>query len=166
MPRTNGRAERVVALVKDMIEKNCPLYATDLAALMCALNNRILTVSGAGSAAQRFYGREAHLGLPTLSPVISEEKRAEMMNAMRNHRTRYGKSLQTHNAVKYCIGQKVLVFSPKEGQFCDTGTIESWSPENDGLGPRDYSVRMESGSLRKVTNSWLSPLPGAENPQV
>ena len=49
----------------------------------------------------------------------------------------------------------MLVFSPKEGQFCDTGTIESWSPENDGLGPCDYNIRMELGSL-----------PGAENPQV
>ena len=60
----------------------------------------------------------------------------------------------------------MLVFNPKEGQFCDTGTVESWSPENDGLGPRDYYIRMESGSMRKVNSSWLSPLPGAENPQV
>ena len=141
------------------------MISTELDALICAMNNRVSSIIGAGSAAQRFYGWEIRLGLPSLGLPLSDEKRAQMQDAMQKHRTRYGKSLQTHNAVKYKIGQHVLVFSPKEKQFCDTGTVESWSPENDGLGSQDYNIRMESGSMCKVNSSWLSPLPGAENSQ-
>ena len=141
------------------------MISSELDALICEMNNRFSSISGAGSAAQRFYWREIRLGLPSLGLPLSDEKLARMQEAMQKHRTRYGKALKTHNAVKYKIGQHVLVFTPKEGQFCDTGTVETWSPENDGLGPRDYSIRMESGSLRKVNSSWLSPLPEADNSQ-
>ena len=141
------------------------MISTELDALICAMNNRVSSINEAGSAAQRFYGREIRLGLPSLGLPLSDEKHARMQEAMQQYRTRHGKTFKTHNAVQYKIGQHVLVFTPKEGQFCDTGTVESWTPGNDGLGPQDYSIRMESRSLQRVNSSWLSSLPEQDNSQ-
>ena len=131
-----------------------------LDSLVCALNNRVSSIQDAGSASQRFYGREIRLGLPGLEIPLSDEKRDRVQAAMQQHRMRYGKALKTHNSIQYKLGQQVLVFSPKQGQFSETGAIESWTPGDDLLGPRNFSIRMSSGSLRRVNSSWLSPLPG------
>ena len=131
-----------------------------LDSLVCALNNRVSSVQDAGSVSQRFYGRKIRLGLPGLGIPLSAEKRNRMQAAMKQHRMRYGKALKTHNSIQYKLGQPVLVFLPKQGQFSETGVIEAWTPADDLLGPRNFSVRMSSGSLRRVNSSWLSPLPG------
>ena len=108
----------------------------------------------------RFFGRELRLSLPGLGAPLSSERHNEMQAAMRQHRQRYGKALKSHTSIQYELGQTVLVFSPKVGQFSETGVIEAWIPTDDLLGPHNFSVRMASGSLRKVNSSWLSPLPG------
>ena len=127
-----------------------------LDSLVCALNNRVSSVQDAGSASQRFYGRELRLEMPGLKIPLSSEKRDRMQAAMKQH----GKALKSHNSIQYKLGQQVLVFLPKQGQFSETGVIEAWTPADDLLGPRNFSVRMSSGSLRSVNSSWLSPLPG------
>ena len=161
-PRTNGRAERQIGLMKDLLKKNGSVIGGGLESLVAALNNRVSSVPQAASASTRFFGRELRLGLPGLSPPISVEKREKMMDAMRLHRKKYGKSLASHGTIQFKLNQPVLVFSPKIKQFSEKGHIHSWTPADDLLGPRSYTVRMDSGALRRVNASWMSPLPPTE----
>ena len=150
--------------MKYLIKKNGPVIGGGLDSLVSALNNRISSIPQAGSSSMRFFGWELRLGLPGLGAPVSAERRTQMQDAMRQNRQRYGKSLASHTSILYELGQQVLVFSPKIGLFSENGVIESWVPTDDLLGPRNFTVRMDSGPLRKVNSSWLSPFPGQNPP--
>ena len=162
-PRTNGRVERQIGLMKDLLRKNSIIIGGGLPALVAGLNNRISSIPNALSAATRFHGRELSLDLPHLSPEISPEQREAMLEAMRRNRQRYNKSLASQGTICYEIGQDVLVYNPKTKSFSDRGVISGWNPDDDELGPRNYQVEMTSGATRQVNTSWLSVLPREEN---
>merc|ERR1711954_371293 len=66
MPSQNGRAERTVGVVKNIISLNPPKSPKQLQELIQAVNNRPSGVPGAGCSYQRFYGRTPLLHLPQL----------------------------------------------------------------------------------------------------
>ena len=149
--------------MKDLLKKNGAFIGGGLTSLVAALNNRVSSIPNAESASTRFHGRELSLDLPNLNPVISPEQRESMLEAMKLHRQRYNKSLASQGTILYELGQEVLVYSPKTKCFSDTGNISSWTPSDDQLGPRSYTVQMSSGAHRRVNSSWLSPLPRGED---
>ena len=162
-PRTNGKIERQIGLMKDLLRKNGISIGGGLSSLVAGLNNRVSSIPNAKSASTRFHGRELSLDLPNLNPVISTEQREAMLEAMKLHCQRYNKALASQGTILYELGQEVLVYSPKTKSFSDRGVISSWSPDDDQLGPRNYLVQMSSGANRQVNTSWLSPLPRGED---
>ena len=119
-PSDNGKAERSIGLLKDMIEKNAPLTEKTLQSLCSALNYRGTSVTGGGSEAMRLTGLKPQFGLPTLALVMSEEKK--------EHRMKRSRANRAINHGMYKTGDSVLVFHPKQQGFVEKGTILKWDP--------------------------------------
>ena len=112
-PSDNGKAERSVGLLKDMIEKNAPLTEKTLQSLCSALNYRGTSITGGGSASMRLTGLKPRLGLPTLAPVLSEEQKESMHLAMREHRIKRKRALRNTTHTEQKIGTKSSSSIPK-----------------------------------------------------
>ena len=160
-PRSQSVAEKAVGRLKQAIEKNPIRTPSDLEELVSGLNWVASSEVGAGSAADRFYGRTVRGLLPAAPGEMSPEAHQLMMDTMRKNRARIAKKFKNSCDTSYTLGQRVMVWNRKDKQYSDLGTVVDMEEGDDGL-CRSFIVDLDHGTEVHLLGNHLLPVPEAE----
>ena len=110
IPSKIGCSERLVGLVKHMIELKPPTGNPQLQELVQAMNARARGVQGAGTAYERLLGRKPLLDLPSLPSELSPQQWQFMQRKMSDHREKYRCRVKHKNKELFELGKHVFIF--------------------------------------------------------
>jgi hypothetical protein len=161
-PRSQSVAEKAVGRLKKAIEKNPVRTPSDLDELVSGLNWVASSEIGAGSAADRFYGRTVRGLLPAAPGEMSPEAHQLMMDTMRKNRARIAKKFKNACDTSYTLGQRVMVWNRRDKQYSDMGTVVDMEEGDDGF-HRSFIVDLDQGTEVHLLGNHLLPVPDAEN---
>ena len=134
---------------------------SDLQEIVSGLNWIASSQTGAGSAADRFFGRSVRGLLPAVPGKLSPEAQKLMLETLKNNRARLAKKFKNSSDASYQLGQRVLVWNRKERKYSDEGTVVDIEESDDGLA-RSFIVDMEGGSEVHLHSNHLLHAPARE----
>ena len=160
-PLSQAMAEKAVGRLKKAIDKNPVKTPNDLQEVVSGLNWIASSQTGAGSAADRFFGRTVRGLLPAVPGKMSPEAQQLMLETLKKNRARIAKNLKNASDASYQLGQRVLVWNRKERRYSDKGTIVDQEEGDDGFA-RSFIVDLDGGSEVHLHSNHLLPAPNGE----
>jgi hypothetical protein len=151
-----------VGRLKRAIEKNPVRTPSDLEELVSGLNWVASSQTGAGSAADRFYGRTVRGLLPAAPGKMSPEAQQLMLETLKKNRARLARKFKNSSDASYQLGQKVLVWNRRDKKYSDTGTVVDMEEGDDGLF-RSFVVDLDQGTEVHLLGNHLLPAPDEES---
>jgi hypothetical protein len=161
-PRSQAIAEKAVGRLKAAIDKNPVKTPSDLQELVSGLNWVASSQTGAGSAADRFFGRTVRGLLPAVPGKMSPEAQQLMLETLKKNRARLAKKFKNASDASYQLGQKVLVWNRKEKKYSDTGTIVDMEEGDDGFS-RSFIIDLDEGTEVHLHSNHLLPAPDEDS---
>ena len=165
-PASQGLAERKVGLFKQALERNPSRPGAQIQELVNALNSREGFPPGVGSPAQRMFGRDLRLELPTLpaqEPVLA----AQICEKLAASRDKAQGRKQNCRAIHFEVGESALLWDQGMKCYVEPVTVQAPNPGLDG-GSRSFWVMGENGRQKLVHSSWLikAPPPAPEQEEA
>ena len=160
-PRSQSVAEKAVGRLKKAIAKNPIRTPSELEELVSGLNWVASSEVGAGSAADRFYGRSVRGLLPAAPGEMSPEAHQNMLDTLKKNRARLARKFKNSCNASYTLGQRVMVWNRKDKQYSDLGTVVDMEEGDDGL-CRSFIVDLDNGTEVHLLGNHLLPVPEAE----
>ena len=156
-PASQGLAERKVGLFKQALERNPSRPGAQIQELVNALNAREGFPPGVGSPAQRMFGRDLRLELPTL-PAQEPVRAAQLREKLAASRDKAQGRRQNCRAINFDVGEKALLWDQGAKRYKEPVTVQAPNPGLDG-GSRSFWVMCDSGRQKLVHSSWLIKAP-------
>jgi hypothetical protein len=146
-PSSNGRAEKGVAISKDILRK-AKEDRSDFRDLLKEYRNTVVP-SMQASPAQLLFSRRLRTDLPVSDRDLRPRVQSSVVNKLQAQRQRtanwYNRSAR-RGELKLEPGDPVLINSGKKGETWVRGVVRSKLPQ-----PRSFVVSTPSGSLRRTT---------------
>ena len=152
-PASQGLAERKVGMFKQALARNPSRPGVQIQELVNALNAREGFPAGVGSPAQRMFGRDLRLELPTL-PIQEPVQADRLREKLAASRDRAQGRRQNCRAIDFNVGEKALLWDQGTKRYRDQVTVQAPNRGLDG-GSRSFWVLMENGKQKLVHSSWL-----------
>ena len=160
-PTSQAMAEKAVGRLKDALDKNPVRTPGELQEIVSGLNWIASSQTGAGSAADRFFGRSVRGLLPALPGKMSPEAQQLMLETLAKNRAKLARKFKNSSDASFQLGQKVLVWNQKEKKYSDDGVVVDMEESDDGL-HRSFIVNMQGGQEVHLHSNHLIPAPMEE----
>ena len=144
-------------MFKQALARNPSRPGVQIQELVNALNAREGFPAGVGSPAQRMFGRDLRLELPTL-PVQEPVRAAQLREKLAASRDKAQGRRQNCRAIDFDVGEKALLWDQGTKRYKEPVTVQAPNRGLDG-GSRSFWVLMDNGKQKLVHSSWLIKSP-------